>query len=505
MSDIIFDNNTEEKTNSTNIKLFDTLTNQECVINEMQSERVQLYVCGPTVYDDAHLGHARTYIMNDVITKTIRQTGANFDAIMNITDVDDKIINRTKELYGTGEKHNELSQKYTQRFLEDMVRLKIELPETIVKVTDNINEIIKYIENLMKGGFAYVELNSVDGKGKSVYFDTEKFKTTHETDYIFEKAKNQGDFDDKHVSSKKKSQDFALWKGVVEDDIGWNSPWGKGRPGWHTECAAFIDMYKDYSDFTRMIHTGGIDLCFPHHENEMKQLATNLCMEEPYFIHIGHLHINGQKMAKSLKNFTTIRDFLSDDDGRKVAQLRYMFLQVHYSEPMDFSSEHFDQAQRQLHLLHNIVQTINVTIDKHLYNTDSYDIKQEIPELPDTSPMTDNFKFNIVLKGLYDYGAIIFKYIEETKNPNITYLKNVKKIYDEIIDMFGLTYDIKNENNDDMVSLITKIRDDVRTQAKATKNKDLWKLSDVIRNNMLKPLGYQLEDKPNEPSVWKKV
>jgi cysteinyl-tRNA synthetase len=499
--------------NHLDITIYDTVTQTKV---ELGNDTPEWYVCGPTVYDDAHLGHARTYIMNDLMVKTVNYLGGDVQHIMNITDVDDKILKRSQETYGTAEKHNELTQKYTQRFLEDLVTLGVELPSTIVKVTDHMDKMIEFVQGLIEKERAYVQLetetsvkNLVNSKGKSVYFDTEKFSDIDTGNkYVFEKAKGQGDFDDKHLKDKKQSADFALWKGVPEDEVGWESPWGRGRPGWHTECAVFINIYGGVD-----VHTGGVDLCFPHHENEVKQLQS-MDTFTPRFMHIGHLHIDGQKMAKSLKNFTTIRSFLENDDGRMVSQLRYMFLQVHYSDPMDFSNEHFEQSKRQLHLLHNIVETIRNSIEEHKFNSNSYSSIDNSVLITDyqsfnnriNEHLTNNFQFSLVLKELHDYRTKVFDYINKTDNPSIHYLKSVKQIYQNIFQLFGLNYNEKStENNDEMATIITKIRDEVRNQAKQTKNKDLWKLSDVIRDDMLQPLGYQLEDKTNAPSIWKKV
>lgn len=490
------------------ITIHDTVTQTKV---KLGTETPEWYVCGPTVYDDAHLGHARTYIMNDLMVKTVNYLGGDVQHIMNITDVDDKILKRSQETYGTAEKHNELTQKYTKRFLEDLVTIGVKLPQTIMKVTDHMEEMIGFVQELIENEKAYVELgeSTDNNKGKSVYFDTEKFSDVETGNkYVFEKAKGQGDFDDKHVKEKKQSTDFALWKGVRDDEVGWDSPWGKGRPGWHTECAVFINMWGGVD-----VHTGGVDLCFPHHENEVKQLQS-MDLATPRFMHIGHLHIDGQKMAKSLKNFTTIRSFLEDDDGRKVAQMRYMFLQCHYSDPMDFSIEHFEQSKRQLHLLHNVVETVKNSIEEHQFNSNSYSFNDNSELITDYQMLNrrinehlgNNFQFSLVLKELHDYGTQVFEYLNKTENPSVRYLRAVQQIYQNIFQLFGLNYNDKSTgNNDEMVSMMTKIRDEVRTQAKKTKNKDLWKLSDVIRDDMLQPLGYQLEDKANAPSVWKRI
>jgi cysteinyl-tRNA synthetase len=493
--------------NTKTISFYNSVTKQ-LEEKELTNKPIKWYVCGPTVYDDAHLGHARTYIMNDLMVKTIKYFGNDVFHIMNITDIDNKILDRAIINYKDVNKHTELTEKYTKRFLEDLTRLGVDIPDSIPKVTLHMNMIIEFIINMVDNGYAYVELENKDDKdvnrkGKSIYFDTTEYNKKNKS-YVFNNAKNQDEVENKHIKYKKNSKDFALWKGVYDNEIGWISPWGNGRPGWHTECAAFINSHKGID-----VHTGGVDLCFPHHENEVKQLIAS-GINCSSFIHIGHLHIDGLKMAKSLKNFTTVRNFLEDDDGRKVIQLRYMFLQHNYRDTMEYSTVHFEQAKRQLHLLQNIVETIKISIDKNIHEVECYNdnLNDNVTEFYDRilTHLHNDFKFYLVIKELHDYGGFIFDYLNKTKIVNISYLKSIKNIYDKIMNLLGISYHNDNKNGEgEMVSLITKIRDEIRNQAKLTKNKDLWKLSDVIRNDILKPLGYQLEDKPDEATVWKHV
>lgn len=490
------------------MKIYNTVSQQ---LEDLDiSKQIKWYVCGPTVYDDAHLGHARTYIMNDILIKVLRYMNVDVKTIMNITDIDDKIIDRSLSKYGDSHKFLDLTEEYTEKFLEDLIKLGVEIPEHIKKVSNILDQIIPFILELIKNEYAYVELEGIEGYGQSVYFDTDMYSKKHGKNYVFKKAKNQGDFDDKFLKHKKKGQDFALWKGVKESSVGWKSPWGKGRPGWHTECATIINMFKGVD-----VHTGGIDLCFPHHENEIKQVH-GFGLSSPQFLHIGHLHITGQKMSKSLKNFITIREFLDND--KKIPQLRYMFLQHHYRDGMDFTDEHFEQAQRQLHLLQNITETLNTLIKTNNNIADNYDttvpmflIEQlEIVKSKNLDHLRNDFQVHLVLKELHDFGTHIFGYISNVIDEHLIHIPTlikIKKYYDELMNLLGISYNmgLNASNNDIMVDLISSIRDEVRKVAKQQKIKELWQLSDIIRNDMLKPLGYQIEDKGDNPSVWKRV
>lgn len=505
------------------LTIFDSTTNKLQKYEPKNKECIKWYVCGPTVYDDSHLGHARTYMMNDLLVKITKHLGYNVETLMNITDIDDKILKRSKETYGTEEDFKKLTQLFTERFTEDMNSLGISPPDNVEPISLHFDKMIQYIQQLIDKGFAYEELgNEKRQKGKSVYFDTTNYNKQFKS-YVFEKAKDQGEFEDAHLKYKKKGQDFALWKGVNPDEVGWDSPWGKGRPGWHTECATLINQFYGNQ---LSIHTGGIDLCFPHHENEMKQLTASN-MEEvsnTYFLHIGHLHIDGQKMAKSKKNFTTIRQLLGDGDKeqqyKRAQGIRYMFLQHHYREPMEFSIAHYEQAQQQLHLMQHFMESIRLKIEEwngkwlaHRFNNEVLlyvkELNEQLHKLQYNvmNYLSTDYKINDIVKDMTMYTQNVSKYIKENTYYDVNYLKKIYKYYTNVFELLGIYFkhDVKTEKEGEFMNIITKIRDIVREQAKETKNKELWKLSDTIRNEMVKPLGYQIEDKKNDPSVWKRI
>jgi len=327
------------------------------------------YTCGPTVYDSAHLGHARTYVSLDIIQRALLHnyelemalhsgSGSEFKSaslpprpifIMNVTDVDDKILAAAKE---RGMSPTELTSHFEEEFWQDLEQLNVMKPTIITRVTDHVEcSIIPYIQKIVDNGMAYTQENNDDEKGRgSVYFDVKAFEAAKgilnkygklatnsaRSDEVFFERENPNSVDDDVISRKQQKRDprdFVLWKSRINEgeDLCWNSPWGKGRPGWHIECSAMIDYTMEQLDnYDLQIHAGGIDLKFPHHTNEIAQAeayrSSDLDSENnsgewiPHWVHTGHLHIDGLKMSKSLKNFITIRDILNPNGGEEVGE-----------------------------------------------------------------------------------------------------------------------------------------------------------------------------------------
>lgn len=277
---------------------------------------VQIYICGPTVYSDSHLGHARTYVCFDTIKKLLRDYfGYNVKFAMNITDIDDKIINASKE---SGKDFLDIARYYEKQFLEDMGKLNVEMPDVLTRVTEYMPEIIKFIEKIIDNGFAY------ESKG-SVYFDVEAYSADPDHSYAKLKPTAVGDAQALAdgegvlvgaVIEKRSNKDFALWKASKEGEPKWESTWGPGRPGWHIECSAMVN--EIFPSWPIDVHGGGIDLQFPHHDNEIAQSEAYLGCDQwiKYFWHTGHLNIDGLKMSKSLKNFIKIDELLKEHSSR---------------------------------------------------------------------------------------------------------------------------------------------------------------------------------------------
>ena len=300
--------------------------------------QVTWYQCGPTVYDESHMGHARTYVSFDILRRIMTDYfGYNVKMVMNITDIDDKIIRKTQE---QGLKDfREISLKYETAFLDDCKRLNVSLPDSITRVSEYVPEIVAFIEKIIENGYAY-ESNG------SVYFNVKKYG--EEPDHTYAKleptsvgnaermAEGEGVLTAAEPSEKRNSSDFALWKASKPAEPKWPSPWGEGRPGWHIECSAMAAaLFKKYPID---IHCGGVDLRFPHHDNEIAQSEAYYKCDNwiNNFWHTGHLHIEGKKMSKSLKNFITINKILDDFNAR---QVRFVFLIHTWSSLMNYTTE----------------------------------------------------------------------------------------------------------------------------------------------------------------------
>jgi len=316
------------------LKLYNTLSRKKEVFRPRIDKKVNLFVCGPTVYDFSHIGHARTYIVFDVMVKYLRQKGYNVFYLQNITDIDDKIINRAKERKISPQK---LARDFEKEYLEDMKSLKIDSVSKYARATEHIKEIISQVERLLKKGFAY---RLEDG----IYYDISKFKNygklSKRTVLQAEDAVSRID----ESKEKRNKGDFCLWKLSKLGEPSWPSPWGRGRPGWHIEDTAITEKYfgSQYD-----IHGGARDLIFPHHEAEIAQMEA-ISSRGPlvkYWLHSGFLTVKGRKMAKSLGNFITIKDFLKENPPRL---LRLLVVKTHYRSPLDYNEKLLSQTKKEL-------------------------------------------------------------------------------------------------------------------------------------------------------------
>ncbi len=326
------------------MKIFNSLTGKKETFKPKIKKEVSIYICGLTPYDDVHIGHARTFINFDVIVKFLRFIGFKVKYVRNITDVDDKIINRAKE---EGVPALDFSRKFIEEMHNDFLSLGIESPDIEPKVSDHIDEIISMIQSLEEKGYAYRKDES------DVYFDIQKFK---EYGKLANRTLDQLSAAERTITDLNKNHeaDFVLWK-IDTDGITWPSPWGEGRPGWHIECSAMSIKYLG-EEFD--IHGGGLDLKFPHHENEIAQAK---CATEKDFaslwMHTGPLRIEDKKMSKSLKNFITVKDILKDFHPEV---LRLFFLLTHYRSPISYSKEGLENAKRVLDKFYTLLGDIKI-------------------------------------------------------------------------------------------------------------------------------------------------
>lgn len=311
------------------IHLFNTLTNKKEDFQPLEGSRVQIYACGPTVYDSSHLGHARMVIVWDVIQRYFRFAGYDVTFVRNITDVDDKIIKRAAL---TGQRPEQVARKYTYEFWHDMYCLNIMPPDVEPRATEFIAPMVEFVQRLIDRQAAYV----ADG---DVYFDVGSFKeygklSKQDLEQLMVGAREQVRSQEELQSKKRNPVDFALWKGASQDELGWDSPWGRGRPGWHLECSTMI---QNVLGETIDIHGGGEDLVFPHHENEIAQSES--LHGKPlarYWLHNSFVQVSAEKMSKSLGNFSTIQELLKNFSADTI---RLFILQTHYRNPIDFTPE----------------------------------------------------------------------------------------------------------------------------------------------------------------------
>ncbi|MCX8151402.1 MAG: cysteine--tRNA ligase, partial [Candidatus Bathyarchaeota archaeon] len=337
------------------MKFYNTLTKRIEDFIPIEDGKVKIYMCGPTVYDYFHIGNARSFVMIDIIRRYFLYKGFEVKFVMNLTDIDDKIINKAIQ---EGVTASEIAQKYSQAFFEDIEKLKIKPADVYPRATENINNIIELIEKLLEKGIAY----QVDG---DVFYDVTKFP---------EYGKLSGKKLEDLIAGarvdvneqKKNPADFALWKAAKPGEPYWESPWGKGRPGWHIECS--VMSMKNLGE-TFDIHAGGNDLIFPHHENEIAQseAATGKPFAR-YWIHFGFLNIDNQKMSKSLGNFFTAREIL----GKFSAEaLRLLYAQSIYSAPLNFSLELLQNSENAIKRLKNSIHQVQTALE--INNQEEFD------------------------------------------------------------------------------------------------------------------------------------
>lgn len=320
------------------LTLTNTLTRSKQPFESLEPGKVRIYCCGVTVYDYCHLGHARSYIAWDTLRRYLQWQGYQVRYVQNFTDIDDKILNRARE---TGSTMEAVAEKYTQTYFEDMARLNVLEADEYPRATHTLNGILRLIHELENKGYAYASEGDV-------YYQVRQFQDYGKLSgrkFDEMQAGASGRVAESAEEAKKKDPfDFALWKGAKPDEPSWESPWGKGRPGWHIECSA---MVRDCLGETIDIHCGGADLVFPHHENEVAQ--SEAVTGQPlakYWLHNGFVTVNGEKMSKSLGNFTTIRDLLDSENGPEPMALRLFVVQAQYRKPIDFTPEAIASAQR---------------------------------------------------------------------------------------------------------------------------------------------------------------
>jgi cysteinyl-tRNA synthetase len=461
------------------LKLYNTLTRKKEGFKPINGNRVYMFVCGPTVYDYSHLGHARTYIAFDVIARYLRHKGYSLFYLMNITDVDDHIINRAKE---TGRKPTEIATEFERHFHEDMEALEIDSVNLYAKASEHIPEIITQIERLIKKGYAYETPTGI-------YYNITAFKDfgklSHQKLEELKKHRIEPD------TTKKDPQDFALWK-KRKTELRWESPWGEGRPGWHIEDTAISERYlgQQYD-----IHGGGIDLIFPHHESEIIQMES-ISGKKPmvnYWLHTGFLMVAGEKMAKSLGNFVTIRDALKDYDQEV---LRFFFASTHYRSPIDYTPKSLEQAENSLETLYTALENIRElqTKEKKELTEEEKKLQKELLKTRKNffTAMDDDFNTPLAISHMFDLAKETNIFAAENTEIHRNLLKEIVDIFRELGGILGILQREKAVVEEELVEKLVELIIELRREFR--KRKD-FAVSDRIRAE-LRRLGITLEDTP---------
>ncbi|ASI98424.1 cysteine--tRNA ligase [Thermococcus celer] len=472
------------------IRVYNTLTREKEEFRPIREGEVRMYVCGPTVYDYTHLGHARTYIAFDVIRRYLEHRGYTVLMVMNFTDIDDKIIRRARE---TGEDPKELAERFLRYFLEDMSALKVKPADIYPRVTEHIEDIIDFVRKLEERGYAY---EGSDG----VYFEVAKFRDYGKLSGVKLEELRKGARVEPG-EGKRNPEDFALWKKAKPGEPKWESPWGEGRPGWHIECSTMSTKYLGES-FD--IHGGGNDLIFPHHENEIAQ--TEACTGHRwvnYWLHTGFLMVNGEKMSKSLGNFVTIREMLERYDPEVI---RLFVLQRHYRSPLDYTEEGMEHAKNNLERLYNTLENIRVAMEKaevsFRWGKEEFEAYEAIRDAREKfyAAMDDDFNTAEALKAVFEVSGAVNRYIREVERPKESVLRKALEFFKTISEVFGLFEDYFRERKAGDEEALIGLLVDVRAKLRKERN---FALADEIRAR-LRELGVQLEDTP-EGTVWKRV
>ena len=471
------------------IKIYNTMTRKVEEFVPLKEKEVSMYVCGPTVYNYIHIGNARPAIVFDTVRRYFEYRGYKVKYVQNFTDVDDKIIKRANE---EGVTSKEIARKYIEAYFEDTKKVNLKEEGMIrPRATEYIDEMQEIIKKLISEGYAY-EVNG------DVYFEVEKDKDDYgclsHQDIGNLKAGARIEVND----IKKSPLDFALWKSAKPGEPSWDSPWGKGRPGWHIECSAMSSkLLGDVFD----IHGGGQDLIFPHHENEIAQSRCSSHQEYArYWMHNGYINVNGEKMSKSLGNFFLLREVLEHFEGRVI---RFFVLGAHYRKPIDFSNNELEQAKSGLERIDNAVERLREKIKSGAVagGDDLAGLKDLLKETEERfiQAMDDDFNTAQGIGVIFELIKEINKYTEVEKISEEG-LKSLQMAYDYIENImenvFGVTLK-SQENIGNLTADLVEFLLEIRRKARAEKN---WALSDEIRDR-LGEMGIKIKD-GKDKTIW---
>jgi cysteinyl-tRNA synthetase len=472
------------------IKIYNTLTREKEEFKPIDPPKVKMYVCGITPYDETHLGHGRAYVTFDMVKRYLERSGYDVIYVQNITDIDDKIIQKSRE---SGVAIRELTKKYIESYFQEMDKLNVDRANHYPKATETILDMIRVIQGLIDRGYAY-EING------DVYFEVARFK-----DYgKLSKRKKKDMLAGARVEvdeRKKDPVDFALWKAAKEGEPSWDSPWGKGRPGWHIECST---MSNKFLGETFDIHGGGRDLIFPHHENEIAQAEAYT--GKPfvrYWMHNGFVNINQQKMSKSLGNFFTLKDIFKQFDPMVV---RFFLLSTHYRSPINYSDQEIESSKEAYGRICKFVQDIDFLLKKTSEEApliELEDLEEELLEFKDKfiEAMDDDFNSAGAIAAIFELIHYCRKKMEEGEIEREC-LGVMKSSVVELVEVLGLKIIVKEQRAPSAGMKEVELEMLIDERNKARKSKD-FKRADEIRENLAQK-GILLEDTPYG-TRWTKI
>lgn len=460
------------------LKIHNSLSKQKEAFKPLQEGKVNMYVCGMTVYDLCHVGHARVMVVFDVVTRYLRAIGYDVTYVRNITDIDDKIIKRAAE---NGESIEALTERYIDEMHKDAEALGVLRPDLEPKATESMNEMLAMIETLIDKGLAYKADNG------DVYYDVSEF-----ADYgkLSGRDVNELRAGERVAVNEAKTDplDFVLWKAAKADEPAWNSPWGRGRPGWHIECSAMsAHCLGEHFD----IHGGGQDLQFPHHENEIAQSeGAHGCQSVNYWMHNGFVRIDDEKMSKSLGNFFTVREVLAKYPAEAV---RYFILSSHYRSPLNYSEDQLEQAKAALTRFYTSLRDIEPQRDVDWHNDEEF-----APRFKEA--MDDDFNTALALSVMADVRQALNKALEQGDD-KAGYYAGLLLSFGDVLGLFQQDADaflVGDAGSDDEATEIDALVAE-RDQARADKN---WDRADEIRDQLTNR-GIVLEDSAGKTS-WRR-
>jgi len=460
------------------IRVRNTLGRRLELFEPVKPPFVSMYVCGPTPYDYTHIGHARTFAVFDAIKRYLGLRGFSVYHVQNITDIDDKIINRARE---EGRGWGEVVEEYTRDYMQMLEALKVRI-DLHPRVTAHIRDIIEFIQGLIDKGYAYV------AESGSVYFDVDKFP-----DYgrlsgnLSREAWRQEEF----LREKRSPYDFALWKAAKPGEPSWDSPWGRGRPGWHIECSVMSSRYLGSSID---IHGGGVDLVFPHHENERAQSESyfNTRPWVKYWLHTSYLTIGGEKMSKSLGNIIPFKDAQSRWGS---GPLRLWLLSAHYRSNLDYNEQGLEQSLRLYERLRDIASRVTRRLERgeptHYLDSRGLEVLRSLKAIHSSwhEALSDDFNLGLAMRWVWEFTNTYYRDVEASESHSVllyTYrvLYELNRVYAVLDDIIEAPKALGIEG--DLLELIVQVRSELRARR-------MYDLSDAIRDRLSR-MGIKLID-----------